>query len=66
MCHFVRQFLQCGHVGSPPLDDVLAAVGRVLATGRVVAVGLAATWHPGRSAAAHERVIAAVRALVDR
>ncbi len=50
--------------GGPPLEEVLAAVGRVLATGRVVAVGLAATWHPGRSAAAHERVLAAVRALV--
>jgi arginase len=50
--------------GGPPLDDVLAAVGRVLATGRVVAVGLAATWHADRAAAEHERVIAAVRAVV--
>ena len=50
--------------GGPPLDDVLAAVGRVLATGRVVAVGLAATWHADRAAADHERVIAAVRAVV--
>lgn len=31
--------------GGPPLDDVLAAVARVVATGRVLAVGLAATWH---------------------
>ncbi len=52
--------------GGPPLDDVLAAVGRVLDTGRVVAVGLAATWHQDRRADAHERVLAAVRALVDR
>jgi arginase len=49
--------------GGPPLDDVLAAVGRVLATGRVVAVGLAATWHADRPAAAHDRVLTALRAL---
>ncbi len=51
--------------GGPPLDDVLGAVGRVLATGRVVAVGLAATWHQDRPAAAHRQVVAAVRALLD-
>ncbi|MGY1670877.1 arginase family protein [Geodermatophilus sp. SYSU D00710] len=51
--------------GGPALDEVLGAVGRVLATGRVAAVGLAATWRDrDRLAAAHERVLAAVRALV--
>ncbi|MGY1698013.1 MULTISPECIES: arginase family protein [unclassified Geodermatophilus] len=50
--------------GGPPLDDVLAAVGRVLGTGRVAAVGLAATWRDrDRPAPAHERVLAAVREL---
>ncbi len=50
--------------GGPPLDDVLAAVGRVLGTGRVVAVGLAATWHQDRPSPAHERVLGALRTQV--
>ncbi len=33
-------------VPGPTLDDVLAAVGRVADCGRVVAVGVAATWEP--------------------
>jgi arginase len=33
--------------GGPSLDGVLDAVGRVLATGRVITVGLAVTWRPG-------------------
>ena len=36
--------------GGAGVDAVLAAVGRVLATGRVVAVGLAATWSHDRPA----------------
>jgi arginase len=37
--------------GGPDLDGVFAAVGRVWATGRVVAVGLGCTWHPESGAA---------------
>jgi arginase len=33
--------------GGPSLDGVLDAAARVIATGRVSAVGLAATWRPG-------------------
>jgi arginase len=33
--------------GGPPLAEVARAVGAVLATGRVAAVGLACTWRPG-------------------
>jgi arginase len=33
--------------GGPSTVDVLAAAGAVLATGRVVALSLAGTWHPG-------------------
>lgn len=36
--------------GGPPLSEVLAAVARVVATGRVAAVGIAATWHQGGAA----------------
>ena len=43
--------------GGPPAAQVLAAVSRVMATGRVAATGVAATWHH-RSASdpAHHRV----------
>jgi arginase len=52
--------------GGPALDEVLAAVGRVMATGRVVAVCLAATWrHDTAPAAAHERLLAALGRVVD-
>jgi arginase len=37
--------------GGPSLDSVSAAIDRVLATGRVAALGLACTWHPGHDAA---------------
>ncbi|WP_219414550.1 arginase family protein [Pseudonocardia nigra] len=37
--------------GGPPLAGVAAAVRSVLATGSVVAVGLACTWQPGSGAA---------------
>lgn len=37
--------------GGPPLDAVSAAISRVIATGRVAAVGLGCTWHPGHGAA---------------
>ncbi len=33
--------------GGPPAGAVLDAVGRVLATGRVAALSLACSWHPG-------------------
>lgn len=54
--------------GGPALDDVLAAVRRVLASGRVVAVGVAATWHHERGAAAAgedlvRRVVQAAQAV---
>lgn len=37
--------------GGPELDAVFAAIRRVMATGRVAAVGLGCTWHPGGGAA---------------
>lgn len=37
--------------GGPGAAQVAAALHRVLATGRVVAIGLACTWHPGHGAA---------------
>lgn len=44
--------------GGPCLDDVLAAVGRVVATGRVAAVGVGTTWRQGGSRRAeHEQVL---------
>jgi arginase len=33
--------------GGPSLDGLLDALARVISTGRVIAVGLAATWRPG-------------------
>ncbi|QIS12379.1 arginase family protein [Nocardia arthritidis] len=47
--------------GGPGLRAVTAAVGRVLDTGRVAAVGLACTWHDGVGAA--ERVRSVVELL---
>ncbi|MGH9135434.1 MAG: arginase family protein [Acidimicrobiales bacterium] len=41
--------------GGPAMSDVAAAIVRVMATGRVVAVGLACTWHPHRGAADRTR-----------
>ena len=41
--------------GGPPASAVLAAVDRVLGTGRVVALSVAATWGPGRAGAVPER-----------
>ena len=38
--------------GGPDRAQVAAALGMLLATGRVAAVGIACTWHPGRGAAA--------------
>lgn len=57
--------------GGPSVAAVLAAVQRVAATGRVVAVGVAATWrHGGESAAAHDellrRLVAAVQPPAGR
>lgn len=41
--------------GGPGLTDVLDAVRRIVATGRVAAVGIAATWrHGGCATGAHE------------
>lgn len=37
--------------GGPPCAQVAAALGTLLATGRVAAVGIACTWHPGHAAA---------------
>jgi arginase len=37
--------------GGPALDAVAAAISRVVATGRVAAVGVGCTWHGGRGAA---------------
>jgi arginase len=38
--------------GGPGLGDVAGALRMLLATGRVAAVGIACTWHPGHGAAA--------------
>jgi arginase len=38
--------------GGPAPQEVMAAVARVLGTGRVAAVGIACTWHDGHGAAA--------------
>ncbi len=38
--------------GGAGYADVAAALGRLLATGRVAAVGIACTWYPGHDAAA--------------
>jgi arginase len=50
----------------PSTAAVLAAAQRVMATGRVAAVDLACTWHPGRPDVngTHGRLIAALLALV--
>jgi arginase len=39
----------------PVLGDVVAAVARVMATGRVIAVDLAATWHHNGPSASIQR-----------
>ena len=41
--------------GGPGAAAVAAAIGRVLATGRVAALGLACTWYPGHGSADHLR-----------
>jgi arginase len=38
--------------GGPDLPEVFDAVRAVIATGRVAAIGVACTWHPGHDAAA--------------
>jgi arginase len=44
--------------GGPPLDDVVDVVARITASGRVVGVGVAATWrHGGSEAPAQHRVL---------
>jgi arginase len=37
--------------GGPDLDAVTSALARVIATGRVAAIGLACTWYPGQGGA---------------
>jgi len=41
--------------GGPALADVFAAIGRVVETGRVAAVGIAATWQQNSAAAPAQR-----------
>lgn len=44
--------------GAPALHDILAAIQRVALTGRIVAVGLAATWrHRGNATPTHEQLL---------
>ncbi|WP_198533117.1 arginase family protein [Carbonactinospora thermoautotrophica] len=43
--------------GGPRLAQVLAAALQVVRTGRVAAVGLACTWHPGRGVGARARAL---------
>lgn len=47
--------------GGQDLDEVLVAVRRVTATGRVVALGLAATWQHDATAAVHQEIASRVR-----
>lgn len=42
-------------VDGPALHDIVAAIGRIIATGRVVAVDLAATWHHNGPSASTQR-----------
>lgn len=49
--------------GGPGLAEVAAAVGRVLDTGRVVAIGLGCTWRPGGDD--HDAVRDAFSAVFD-
>jgi len=49
--------------GGPGLPAVAEAVERVLATGRVAAVGLACTWYPGRGGADAVRRVATLAGL---
>jgi arginase len=52
--------------GGPTLDDVLGAVHRVAATGRVAALGIAATWRQnGPGAPAHRELTRRLRQAVD-
>lgn len=52
--------------GGPRLAEVLTAVEQVLATGRVVAVGLAATWRlDSTERASHDELVRAVVELVE-
>jgi arginase len=50
--------------GGPSTDDVLRAVQRVLATGRVAAVDIAGTWHPAPDIRAAETRAALLAALL--
>lgn len=43
--------------GGPAVDDVLAAVRRIVLTGRVIAIDLAATWHHNGPSAATQRAV---------
>jgi arginase len=54
--------------GGPALHDVVAAMRRIIATGRVVAVDLAATWHQNGPAASTQRDVMAriAEAICDR
>ena len=51
--------------GGPAQDDVVAAVERIAAAGRLAAVGIGATWHHDADTATHEallrRLVEAVR-----
>lgn len=52
--------------GGPSLADVAAAVGHVVDSGRVAAVGLACTWRPGHGSAQRAAAVAGALAGVGR
>lgn len=53
--------------GGPALEQVLAAIQRVSATGRVAAVGIAATWHPdSASRTVHQQLLRRLHDAIER
>lgn len=50
--------------GGPTLDGFVAAVQRVMLSGRVAAVGLACTWRPGLADSLAEQVVQVVQAIL--
>jgi arginase len=49
--------------GGPPAADVVAAIHRIVATGRVVALDIAGPWHPAADQAAQQARAALIRDL---
>lgn len=53
--------------GGPALEQVLAAVQRISATGRVAAAGIAATWHPASaSRRVHQQLLRSLHDAIEQ